>query len=82
MLFLGVYPHKCPHFFGGILRIPVWNAVPDKALQANEWAMLSNIGDISEDVHTYVLTRGMCGSRSEEGPLFGDTPPCPLKEEP
>ena len=27
----------------------MWDAVPDKALQANELAMLNNIGDISGD---------------------------------
>ena len=48
-------PHKYPHVFGGIILIPTLNAVPDKALQANELAMLNSVGDISEDVHTYVL---------------------------
>ena len=41
-----------PPLFGGILRISAQNAAPDKALQANELAMSSNIGDIGEDVHT------------------------------
>ena len=31
------------------------NSVSNKALQANELAILSNIGVINEDVHTYVL---------------------------
>ena len=38
-----------------MLRIPTYNAIVDKVLQANELAMLINIGDVSEDVHTYVL---------------------------
>ena len=30
----------------------------DKAIQANELAVLSNIGDIWEDLRRYVLSRG------------------------
>ena len=41
--------------FGDIRRIPTYILLPEKGLQANELAMLSNIGDVSEDVHTYVL---------------------------
>ena len=55
--------------------------MPDKALQANELAMLSNIGDIAEDAHAYV-GRSMSGSRSGEGPLLESTLLCSLKEEP
>ena len=48
-------PYKRPHFFGGILLIPKYIAVPDKALQANQLAMLSDIGNNTEDLHAYVL---------------------------
>ena len=44
-----------PPLFGRIYFIPTLSAVPDKALQANELSMLSNIGDVNEDVHMYVL---------------------------
>ena len=44
-----------PLLFRGSLAIPTLSEVPDKALQANELAMLSNVGDIIEDLHTYVL---------------------------
>ena len=53
--FKGHCPYKCPHVLGGILRILTYFAVPDRTLQADKLAMLSNIGDISKDVHTYVL---------------------------
>ena len=80
--FQGLCPRKCPHFFGGILRIPPYNAVPYKALQANELAMLSNIGNISENLDTYIDTNSMSGSCSGEGPLCGGALIRPLKGHP
>ena len=53
--FRGRYPQKCHKISRGIKCRNTLHIVTDKALQANELAMLSNIGDISEDVHTYVL---------------------------
>ena len=64
-----------------IVNLSGFPAAP-KALQASELAMLSNIGDMTEDVHTYVLERSMSGSRSGEGPLFGSAPSRSLKEDP
>ena len=48
-------PFKSSNFFGSILRGNSLNALDKEDLQANELAMLSNIGDISEDLHTYRL---------------------------
>ena len=48
------HPSRVSHFLGGEIH-----AVPEKALEANELATLSNIGDISEDVHAYVLAAGL-----------------------
>ena len=42
--------------------------------------MLSNIGDISEDVHTYVL-EAWVDLAPGEGPLFEGAPQSPLKVE-
>ena len=42
--------------------------------------MLSNIGDISEDVHTYVL-EAWVDLAPGEGPLFEGVLPSPLKVE-
>ena len=55
MLFPRKLPQEIPLLLGANLRIPVLMIVPDKDLQANKLAMLSNIGDVSEYVHTYVL---------------------------
>ena len=41
----------------------------NQPLQANEFAMLSNDGDNSEDVHTYVL-EAVVDLAAGEGPLF------------
>ena len=46
--FQGRYSRKCPRFFGGVLRIPKYIVVPDKGLQANDLARLTNIGNISK----------------------------------
>ena len=58
----------------------MYNAVPDKGILANTLVMLSDIGDICEDVHTYIpineidlAPKKMC--------FEGDTP-CSLKQEP
>ena len=56
------------------------NAKTDKDLQANALAISSDLGDIIEDLHTYIL-RSMSGSRSGEGLLFSGRL-TPLKEEP
>ena len=53
-LFGSVSPRNAPAF-GGILRIPTYNTVPDECLQSNKLAMLRNIGNVSEDLHTYIL---------------------------
>ena len=53
MLFPGMLPSLL-QFFGVIPRIPKSDLVPDKALQPNELAKLSNIGGITKYVHTYV----------------------------
>ena len=58
-----------PLLFGSILRRNTYILVLNKALQANELAMLSNIGDVSEDVHTYVL-ESWVDLAPGESPLF------------
>ena len=55
MLFTGTLPPEMPLFFGSIPRISTYIAVPDKVLQANLLAILSNIGNVIENVHTHVL---------------------------
>ena len=55
MLFSGQLTAQMPQFFGRIVRIPTLNKVPDKTLQANYLAILSNIGDIIEDAHACIL---------------------------
>ena len=55
MLFSGQLTAQMPQFFGRIVRIPTLNKVPDKTLQANYLAILSNIGDIIEDAHACII---------------------------
>ena len=55
MLFQEAFPQKRFYFFGGVSRIPTYLEIPNKGLQAYKLAMLSNIGVVSEDLHTYIV---------------------------
>ena len=46
-----------PNFRGAFLvGIHRYNTVPDIGILANTLAMFSDISDVGEDVHTYILT--------------------------
>ena len=80
MLFSRTLPSLISLVSGGIHSRNTQDAILTEAFQANELAMMSNIGDISEDAHTHVL-EAWVDLVSGEGPLFEGAPPSPLKVE-
>ena len=52
---MGALPPEMPPFFGGGLRIPMYNAVPDIGFSANK---LADVSDVSDGVHMYIPTVG------------------------
>ena len=47
--FGGRCPPKCPNYFGGVLRIPTYNAVQDIGFSANK---LADVSDVRHGVNT------------------------------
>ena len=65
-------PQKCPHFSGAFYVLPRTLQYQTKVSKLINWRCLSNIGDVSEYAHTYILVVGAPpkrGPSSEQDPV-------------
>ena len=74
MLFWGRCRQKCPHFWGAFYAFLRTLQCQTKVSKLIDWGCLSNIGDVSKYLHTYILCSSLSGSCSEEG-MFSEGAP-------